>query len=308
MQIKNLCYWLLVQSAFGKTLNNKPLGIIVAAIGGATLLYFDIFGSDDAWVNSHPQEVFRIFIGILFGGAAIQLLRWIGEWSAGSGATEGSSISELLISVGRIVQWKSTRFRNALPKLAGKSPFEIITQPTEQIQFILDEANDYFRRHRKIEGNQLEVTVLKQFADASIWEFIFSSNPNRSQKNATSLMKGHSAAAKAHQSGVPCFHASKTLASKNNLYLPSARDIGDGSIFCYPIKLAAPSGSVEFVVTFTTYGKLLCDPKNLIAKQGVEFILTEFVRRIELELILWTIKDFKKGDRQSKLPKRRGKN
>ncbi len=57
----------------------------------------------------------------------VQVLRLIGDWSAGSTVESGSTIVELFVSVGRIVEQKIGRFRTVAQTFTGSRAFQKLT-------------------------------------------------------------------------------------------------------------------------------------------------------------------------------------
>ncbi len=299
--LKSWCYRWLVKSRFGALINHKLLALIATSLVGGVPIYLDVFGGQDTWVQNHIEQLRTGVVVVLDLAFVVRLLRMVGEWSAGSTIESGSTILELFISVGRIVEQKIGRFRSVAKTFSGTQAFQKLTMPDLQIEIILKEANDYFCRQHLLEEHQLDATVLHLSPTAKSWDFVFRSNPNRNGTSAKVLMTENSAALYAHTSGQPCFFPSKFKARDLHRYRKSANDDSDGSIYCYPVRVTTPAGDMLFVVTFATYGKCLCDDINETTKNAFGLIFREFSRRIELELILWTIKGFKKPPRTANL-------
>ncbi len=136
------------------------------------------------------------------------------------------------------------------------------------------------------------------------WQFVFRSNANRTRTEPTVLMAEDSTALHAYMTGQPCFFPSKKRASLGNRYRFGPNESLDGSIYCYPIKVPTSQGELSFVITFATYGMCLCEEYNTQASEAFSLIFREFSRRIELELVLWTIKGFEKPSDSAKVVKR----
>jgi hypothetical protein len=291
---KSFCYRWLVTSWLGVVINNRLLTIVAAGLFGGWFLYLDIFGDQDTWFQANFDLVRRLFIGTLFVGLLVEVLRWVADWSKGPNSTEGSAIIELFLSVGRIVEQKIVRFRSVAQTYSGSSAFQRLTKPESQIELILTEANDYFRRQHLLNEHQLDATVLHLSSANAGWEFVFRSNPNRTRTDPGILMSKESSASFAHATGQPCFFPSKKSQAIEERYRFGPNESNDGSIYCYPVKIPTKNGERSFVITFATYGKCLCEELNKRDLEAFSVISREFSRRIELELVLWTIKDYKK--------------
>jgi hypothetical protein len=294
VSLKSLTYRWLVGSWFGVLLNSRLVTIIATAVFGGTMLYLDIFGSRDSFVEKNFETFRRLFFFFIIGALFVQIFRWVADWSKGINSEAGSTMVGLVISVGRIVEQKALRFRMVAQSYKGTKAFEQLTQPEVQIELILKEINDYLADQHKVQEQQPDATVLYLSDSPRGWQYIFRSNPNRTRTPPDVLMSRSSAAKYAFEKGQPCFFPSKHEANGLGRYLPGPDESNNGSIYCYPVKILTPSGDKHFVITFATYGECLCDAANASSSKAFSLIFREFSRRIELELILWTIKGFKK--------------
>jgi len=280
-------------------LNSRLLTIIATALFGGFIIYLDVFGGQDDFVKQNQEFMRRLVLGFLGIALFLQLLRLAAEWSEKPNSMAGSTIVELLLSVGRIVEQKVWRFRSVAATFSGNQAFQKLTQPELQIGLILKEVNDYLRSQHKMREDRLDATVLHKNGEK--WDYLFNSNPNRNRTSANTLMTEQSTARHAHSNGRPVFFASKVAASKTKNYRLGLEESTDGSIYCYPVKVETKSGEKQFVITFATYGGCLCEKYNIQAERALSLIFREFSRRIELELVLWTIKGFKKEPRSAKV-------
>ncbi len=275
-RFKSFCYRWLVASWLGVFINNRLLTIVAAALFGGWFLYLDIFGDKDTWFQANFDLVRRLFIGSLFVGLFVEVLRWVADWSKGPNSAEGSAIIELFLSVGRIVEQKIVRFRSVAETYTGNSAFQKLTQPESQIELILKEANDYFRRQHLLNEHQLDATVLHFSSANAAWEFVFRSNPNRTRTDPRVLMSEGSSASFAYSTGQPCFFPSKKRQFRENRYRFGPNESDDGSIYCYPVKIPTKNGERNFVITFATYGKCLCEEFNKPDVEAFSIIFREF--------------------------------
>ncbi len=97
--------------------------IVVTGVFFGWLLYLDIFGIRRLF-QANFELVRILFIGALFCGLVLEILRFVGEWSKGTATTNGSSIVELLLSVGRIVEHRSVVFAESHRRLTDRQPSE----------------------------------------------------------------------------------------------------------------------------------------------------------------------------------------
>lgn len=290
------CKWLVGYSKLHSVLTSGWINSLVPFAMAAYLGYLDFF-PNESWINEHTTLHYRIYTLGLIGVGVWQVLRsWGDSVRAKSPASSTDTLIELINSVSVIIQAKSKRFRDKLMQLGTKAPFDAITQPLEQLEFISREAHNVFQRLCRVDKrDRFDVTVI--WLVNGSWEYAYTYQRNYLRSTEpTQLMRGGSTAKLALDSGAEQFFPSKRNAASAGQYLIGPRDEkigGDGSVFCKPIHVKTPFGDEQFVLTFTTYGVSVCEPWDSESSQGWQLIFREFARRIELELILLSIKQYR---------------
>lgn len=290
----------LVCSRFGRLLNSSLLGG-VAGISVTAMGFFISLPAGQTWAKNNQDLILKALGPTAIFFVFAHFLRFLGAATSSSNRSEGAAIADLFVSVGRIVQCKINRFRQVVPDVTTRRDlFGTITQPEVQIRAILSEMNDFLCDQHLLNEQEIDATVLRLDHASQTWSYIINSHAARKRTDPTVLMSSNSAAATAHKTGNYSFYPSKREASKTSSYLFSKHEEGDGSIFSYPVLIEATGFQQEYVITFATYGHCLCDPSDESAKNAISFIFREFCRRVELELILLTIKDCKAAARSAK--------
>lgn len=268
--------------------------------------YFGVldFFSEFQWIAKNKDVHFKIFGVFVILECLARIFDYARERCEESvTARRKSIVVELLAAVSEIVQTKVTRFREALPRIGSKSPFNVITQPIDQMNAIATRIEDLFKKLGAIPDDCLDVTILR-LADGVTWEWVFGFQRNYKRPEANTLMEtsSRSTAKMAYESGNEQFFASKQQAAAAMNYQFGERDRqkGDGSIYCKPVKIEAPDREEHFIVTFTSYGSKLCDPFDDASTNVWQMICREFARRIELELVLLCMKEWKERDSKMK--------
>ena len=259
---------------------------------------------DIEWISKYKEVHFKIFGVFVLLECIARILDYARERCEESvTARRKSTVVELLAAVSEIVQTKVTRFREALPRIGSRSPFNVITQPIDQMNAIATRIEDLFKKLGAIPDDCLDVTILRS-ADGVAWEWVFGFQRNYRRPEAKILMEesSRSTAKLAYESGNEQFFASKQQAEAARNYQFGERDRqkGDGSIYCKPVKIKVPDRDENFIVTFTSYGTKLCDPFDDASTSVWQMICREFARRIELELVLFCMKDWKERDSRAK--------
>jgi hypothetical protein len=283
----------------------KHWGIKIA-LPVVMLLYFGLldFFSELEWISNYKELHLKAFLVILFIELVARILDYCRErFEDGAIDKRRTVLTELLAAVSVIVQTKVTRFREALPKIENKSPFDVITQPSEQINAIAMKIEDFFKKVAEVPDDCFDVTIMRT-TNGNNWSYLFCFQKNYSRIEPKNLMKTSvsSTAKLAFKSGNEHFFASKQEAAKCNSYHLGDRDNqkGDGSVYCKPVKIPMNGITESFIVTFTSYGTTLCDPRDTFSAEVWCMICREFARRIELELVLLCMKESKQRESVSR--------
>lgn len=261
---------------------------------GVSALYFaaiDTWRGDWAFFRDRIQLHENIFLGCLYACLLLALGQWFYD-RAGRKAQQNTE--ELLIGfvemVAAIVGFKFSHYLHKAEHLTRKS-FDALVAPGDQIRRIMDESSSFLRRIYELSENEIDITILESRTSAPDWRF-FQSLRNWVHADPSAWVTAGSSAHQAISSGQHFLHPSKVKASERGNYKLSTRDKqwGDGSIFCHSLKIPCRGDEWQYIISIVTYGKRLCDWGDDENVKKTEALLREISRRLELELVLRTIK------------------
>lgn len=108
-------------------------------------------------------------------------------------------------------------------------------------------------------------------------------------------MEGNSTAKFCYQTGQSIFIADLRKGVKEGIFHESDRynRKKSGSIYCRPVRVEIDNTSYVYIFTMVVYGELLCIPYDRDECKATERIMDEITDRIELELFLHSIKEYK---------------
>ena len=293
---QDLVKWLFVDCRLARIIGNQSFDPIVAFIVASYFGTLDIWGSDWDSIKAHKQEHIWIYCTVLFAGTFVLFMRGVKTWipmPPDPRVAYIASLEELLEGVSRIITEKTERFRQkCVDVTATGDAFEIITQPKAQVDVIIREAHRYFPSRIGTTGDQLDITVLAEVS-AGVWDFFATSNDNWTRALPMAIMEGKSLANWCLRTGQCYFIADKKVANQEERYVYSDRDRANGivgSAFCSPISFKIGQKNYRYLVTFSTYGAKICEPNDLETANNARQLFLQFVKRIELELLLHSIK------------------
>lgn len=287
--------WLLIGNWLSRLVRNQILEMIVPALVGLYFLVLDVWGDDLWWVRDY-QDTHKVIFG-LFAGATIAILFWrgIGDFFFGSQSEYVQGLENLLYSIERIISAKIRRFQLKSREVrANTNVFTLITQPDEQIRVILEEAHGFLVGWCSVPRGIFDITVIRKNPYTGEVSFLAKANRHWEHTAPDTLLAEKSAAAKCLETGEELFIPDKRKGAKKGIYHLSERDSrskNDGSLFCRPVTVKIGAHEEKFLITFATYGQKVCDPADQHAREAANLLFREFAKRIELELMLLSIKE-----------------
>ena len=266
----------------------------------AYFLTLDVWGSDLRIVQKYLTEHKIIFAVLLITTLLTQIFRFISDTMTKTGQEAYTrSLEDFMALTGRVVEFKLNRFRkNAKNIKPSGDTFKAITHPRDQITYIIDQSLVWMREYFVLLENQLSITIIQVDDNGSKQYFAFEEPRGWNRTRAKEIMAANSTASLAAKTGEAQFFADKTKAEKTEEYYKSERDktYKQGSIYCYPILVQVPAGTVGYIISITTYGKFLCVPNDTVSEEITKSIMREICRRIELELTLLAMKEYRFGE------------
>lgn len=291
--------YIFVNCLLAKFINGRFVQGLVPAIAMAYFLTLDVWGTELEFVRENAAEHKVVFAVLIIVTLLTQIFRFISDSMTKEGQESYTrSLEDFMALTGRVVEFKLNRFRkNAKHITPGGDTFKAITHPKDQITYIIDQSLVWMREYFVLLENQLSITIIQIEDGGAKQYFAFEEPRGWNRTKAKVIMSSNSTAALAAKTGEAHFFADKTKATKTSEYYKSDRDktYKQGSIYCYPILVQVPDGTVGYIVSITTYGKYLCIPNDAVSEAITKSIMREICRRIELELTLMSMHIYRFG-------------
>lgn len=264
----------------------------------------DIWGDDWSWVKNHKGTHSIIFA--FLASLTILILFFKGVSEAIKGKVEKKYhkvLDSLLTFFNTLVKKKKDRFYKRAKHVKPSSDvFKSITQPIDQLEYVLDGTKSFLVDGFGIDQKNIGITIIQGFETDDLWWYRLQCDSQKKHTRAKDLVKSSSTARYCLDSGDSLFIPDIRKGIKENLFLESNRSkqSSTGSIYCKPVRIEV--GGIDYVYIFTiaVYGQNLCVPFDEEECRSCEKILDEVGDRIELELYLHSIKEFRsKGGKAS---------
>ncbi len=207
-------------------------------------------------------------------------------------------LSRTIQSLDEIKHKKLKRFTRYIEQNHGKTgltPFRDITQPTFQLESILENLQYTMSDIFGIRHNDIGISLMYRTDKDSSWRWLYTSNIESDLSIEEIINDPHTTARQIIDGKTSSlFFPSKRTAVVAGQYVSSSKDAANrmiGSIICRDIGIGTPR-YVNAVLSMSTYGKQICleNDEDAIFKIE-ELLLPSFERRIQLELALLYIKD-----------------
>ena len=295
---KSFFFWLLISNPIVRLSRIPLVTTLVPAVTGGYLALKELYGEKWAFFTKLESTHDLITLVLISATIFVALLRGVADsWLKRHEGGYIDLLHNFIHMTTKIVSIKSTRFKDVARSITENDDvFLLITHPKDQIKAILNEAAHFIRQSFNIDSeDDLRITILTQLCGSREWDYAFDTHDNWSQTSPNNLMRGPSAARDCLDTGEPRFHPDKLLAASEGCYLLSDRDKRgeNGSVYCYPVSIEANGYGRKGIITFTTYNTKLCGNYNKREIKRIATLLREVCRRLELELTLKSIKDWK---------------
>lgn len=295
--IRKLLYFIFVNNRVIKFLDNPALSIVIPPVVALYYGTLDIWGDDWFWIKDHRTTHGFIFSLLASITVVILFLKGMAESGRSAAAKKYQLLLESLISFfNELVKKKKDRFNN---KARGLKPtgdvFRTITHPKDQLEHVLDGAKRLLVNGFGLDQKNVGITIIQGNPLDNKWWYELRCDPQRQHFKAKDLMTGSSTAKYCFDSGDSLFISDIRKGIKDGVFQESDRSkkSSAGSIFCKPVRVTV--GKIEYVYIFTIaiFGEFLCIPYDEEECRACENILDEIGDRVELELYLHSIKQFK---------------
>jgi|TARA_B110000503_G_scaffold121340_1_gene184850 hypothetical protein len=296
--IRRLIFGILIENRLAKLLRLPMISSGIPTLAGLYLVSYELFRTDWAVFYHHPTAhllIIKISISLTVIFALFQ--GFFDSWGRKRIYQYIDLLHNFIRMVGSVVAVKDRRCKeNAASLSSDEDIFLSITHPQHQINIILDAATECLVSNFILNIDDLRFTIIEQTQLG--WDYAFDTQPSwqADTTDGAKLLKANSAARQCFETGEAVFLHDKQIASAKGNYSLSSRDErkGNGSVFCYKITGSCCGATFNNVVSIATYNnKMLASGYDDVEIERVTTLLKEICRRIELELTLRFIRNWK---------------
>lgn len=275
------------------------MSIVVPPIVGLYYGTLDIWGDDWAIIKDHKDTHELIFLLLATATVIILFVKGLSEQFKGSvQKTYQNLLESIVVFFNDLVKKKKDRFfQKAKDVKPTADIFKIITQPKDQLDFLLDGTKRLLKNGFDIEPKNVAITIIQGVPCESKWWYEFKCDSQKQHTKAKTIMDGQSTASYSYKNGESIFIPDIRKGVKEDIFLQSDRSKKNdyGSIYCKPVRINVNSITFVYVFTVVVYGEFLCTPYDEDECKACERLLDEVGDRVELELYLHSIKKYKEN-------------
>lgn len=297
--MKKLFHVVFVNNRVVNFLSSPVLSMVIPPI---VMLYYgtlDIWGDDWKWIKDHKdfhEFIFTILAAFTF---LVLFIKGISETFKGAVTKKYELLTESLIAFfNGLVKKKRDRFYHKAKSLKlTEDAFKRITQPIDQLEHVLDGTKRFLVDGLEIDQKNIGITIIQGNPSENKWWYELKCDSQKQHTRARDLMTGESTAKYCFDHGDSLFIPDLRKGIKEGVFFESSRSkkTGKGSIFCKPVRVTVSNVDYVYIFTIAVYGQYLCTPYDEIECRACEKILDEVADRVELELYLHSIKQFREN-------------
>lgn len=295
--MKRFLYKLFVDNKIIDVLSLPLFGIVIPPIIGLYYGTLDIWGGDWDIIKNYKDIHEFIFAILAVFTIVILFIRGISEQFKGSASKKYQLLlQELLLFINELVKKKRDRFHKKAKgiKRTGDA-FKQITHPKEQIEHALDGTKTFISKGFGVERKNICLTIIAGNPTQNKWWYEFKCNQQTQHTKAKEIMSSESTAKYCYENGESLFIPDLRKGVKEGVFHESQRynRKKSGSIFCRSVRIEIANTPYVYIFTLVVYGELLCTPYDSEECKATERILDEISDRIELELFLHSMKQYR---------------
>ena len=292
--------WFYVVFVNNRVINFLSSPVLSMVIPPIVMLYYgtlDIWGDDWKWIKDNKdlhEFIFTLLAAFTF---LVLFIKGISEAFKGVVAKRYDLLTESLISFfNGLVKKKRDRFYQKAKSLKQREDaFKRITQPIDQLEHVLDGTKRFLVDGLKIDQKNIGITIIQGIPNENRWWYELKCDSQKQHTRARDLMNGESTAKYCFDHGDSLFIPDLRKGIKEGVFFESSRSkkTGKGSIFCKPVRVTVSNIDYVYIFTIAVYGQYLCTPFDETECRACEKILDEVADRVELELYLHSMKQFR---------------
>lgn len=278
---------------------SPALGIIVPPVIGLYYGTLDVWGDEWHIVKDYKHIHEFIFTISASFTVLVLFLRAVSQALQGQIQSKYQGILQAtMIFINEVVKKKKDRFHKNAKDIRPKADiFKAITQPQDQLEFLLDGTRRLLRDAFGIEYKNVEITIIQGSTTEGKWWYLNQTEKQRQHTKAKEIIDGKSTAKYCLDTGDSILVPDIRKGEKEEVFLPSDRSKKAqlGSIYCKPVRVNVGNKEYVYVFTVCVYGELICTPYDIVECKACERLLDEVAERVELELCLHSMKSFKES-------------
>jgi len=295
--LKKVLYSLFVNNRVISFISHPALGVAIPPVIGLYYGTLDIWGDDWPWIAENKNTHETIFTILASLTVAILFVKAISEAAKGAVNRRYSQLIEsMLLFFNTLVKKKKDRFYNKAKHLKPSGDvFRLITQPKDQLEHVLDGTKNFLIDGLGIDTKNIGITVIQGDPKSNKWWYELKCDTQKQHTRAKDLMSSKSTASYCYESGDSIFIADIRKGTKEEVFFESERSSKSriGSIFCKPVRITVNNLEYVYIFTIAVFGQYLCSPYDEEECRACEKILDEIADRVELELYLHSMKQYR---------------
>lgn len=280
-------------------ISHPLLSVVVPPVVGLYYGTLDIWGDEWSWVKDKKDIHELVFTTLSAGTVLILFLKGVREAAEGNVSKKYQLLTESILQFfNGLVKKKRDRFFNKAKTLKPTADiFKIITQPKDQLEHVLDGTKTFLINGFSINQKNIGITIIQGDPGDNRWWYALKCDTQKQHTKPKDLMgeDSNSTARYCYESGDSLFIPDIRKGVKEGMFFESPRSKASeiGSIFCKPVRIQV--GAIEYVYIFTiaVFGQHICTPYDEDECVACEKILDEVADRVELELYLFSIKQYR---------------
>lgn len=299
VELKKFLYTLFVNNRVVRFLSHPALGVLIPPLIGLYYGTLDIWGDDWKWIVDN-KDLHEFTFSILATFTILVLfLKAMSEAAKGEVDKQYTKLMEsMLLFFNTLVKKKRDRFFNKAKYLKPSGDvFKLITQPKDQLEHVLDGTKSFLVNGLGIDAKNIGITIIQGNLQAGKWWYELKCDTQKRHTKAKDLMTGESTAKYCFESGDSIFIPDIRKGIKEGVFFESERSAKTtiGSIFCKPVRITVNNLEYVYIFTIAVFGQNLCSPYDEEECRACEKILDEIADRVELELYLHSIKQYREN-------------
>jgi hypothetical protein len=275
---------------------------LIVTSAGQWFLILKCFGTSLKTVDvngNFTPRFYYLFWPVFITAFLFSLLKaWADNYSQKNKNNGRLVLDQMLQSITSAKASKFRRFVDFIESNHNKcvtNPFNIITQPKQQIETILTNIQITLSNIFDIERSNIGLSIIYS-VDNEKWDWLYTMSVSEDTTLNELLNNDNSAVRQIIDHKVSyLFYPDKRIGIRENKYFPgkSDKNFGNiGSILCSEISVGLENKYLRAILSITTYGTQLCSEKDENSKEKLKStLLPNFEQRIKVELALLYIKD-----------------